>query len=126
MINISSKSFKKMLFHSLKFLTNDTIGILVGSLQENNMFLVEDVYPLTHLRVTAPFLETAISLVINLLIFYYYRYKSISIQINKSSGFMNLLSMIMLIFNRIKYQKPLKILLFPFLIKISRMLLLSN
>jgi hypothetical protein len=126
LININSKSFKKMIFHSLKFLTNDTIGILVGSLQENKIFLVEDVYPLTHLRVTLPFLETAISLVINLLKFNIYRFKLISITISRSLVFMNQLPMTMLIFNLIKFQKLLLILHFLFLIKINKMLLLSN
>ena len=61
-----------MLFHNIKYLTNDTLGILVGTIEDKRI-TVEDAYPLTHLRVTLPFLENAINLVI-LFYFIFYNY----------------------------------------------------
>ncbi|KRX09468.1 hypothetical protein PPERSA_00747 [Pseudocohnilembus persalinus] len=56
-------AIKKAYLHSLRYLTDEVIGILVGKVDGNQITKVTDAYPLSHSRILAPTLESAMEII---------------------------------------------------------------
>jgi len=59
---IKNQVYRKMTAHSLKYLTEDVTGLLVGKIDQYQI-VVHDAYPLFHSKITAPLLEVACDIV---------------------------------------------------------------
>ena len=62
-VHLNSLAEKKMLFHSIKYSKNDTIGILTGYTDSDGLCRIDNAYPVSHLRVTLPLIENALLLI---------------------------------------------------------------
>jgi len=61
-IQVNHIAYRKMALHSLKYITEDVYGVLVGTVNQNNV-QVQDVYPLFHSKFLTPLLETSFEFV---------------------------------------------------------------
>ena len=61
-MELQELALRKAILHSLKYMSNDVLGYLTKSNSSNsNSF--EDAYPLSHMRITSPFISTSQELV---------------------------------------------------------------
>lgn len=61
-IQFKQLAYKKMVYHNLKYSSNEVVGIFIGQ-KVNNALSIEDAFPLFHNPVTTPMLELAFVMV---------------------------------------------------------------